>query len=1152
MQRVPFIVKELSVQKMPGFPRGMDSFTDLSSNINIIAGPNASGKSSTARVIQELIWKGGAKGLQAEGSVMTGNAGWEIRLDSGRRKTQREGVDDEFTGIPSPDSSGRYMLALHDLISAREADLARQIMKESIGGYDIDEAQVKLGYSNVIKNRGAGEYTGFTEAEGRYRIAVNKQEELKKQEEKLEELYREREKAEKAAVQVSFYSTVRDYLKAKLDYEKMSVLYGKFPDGMERVSGDEYENILVLEQEIEEAKKETDNAGIIAARNRERLSALNLPADGVDQAVTRELELRVRELEHLERDAEETGKKISALRVAESEALRNIGEDAEIAGWEGLKLDDVGRLDRFLQKFHRLLSEKQFYQAKAEGLTKVAGTNEIAPKDKLKEGVRLLSSWLQEERSVPGTRRIWIPVLAAAGIIASLLTLLAGGWGLLAIIVVLAAGILAWKERPAKENNVRRSDYEKTGLEKPGEWETTQVADLLEMLVSELALAEKAEENEREAAIFKEHLADSESKLAELRREADSLLERLKAVPGIPEEELKSYDGLYWFLVNVANWQKNHTELLSNTAILDEITLTHEDTLAKFNNLAISHAAGTAGDAARARAVLQKLVQDVSLWKECTDEIAKLNDQALEKRKQIERAGKKQEELYRKLGVDNGRKDQVMELTTLLEEYKNIRQQRFMAEAVLSEKHALMTGHSLYGGENKLALNLTADEIDDRIRAFSEKAEKRDGIQKTIIEIETGISSVKKGHDLEDALNEKERAAEVLLGLFERNLSSLTGQLVVDHLKKETREHNRPRVFKRANELFNRITRGRYELRLGDRDDAVFRAYDTVLKLGQDLEELSTGTRIQLVMSVRLAFIEAQESTYSLPILADELLANSDDIRAGAIIEALVEISREGRQVFYFTAQGDEVARWKSYLDSKNDVSSKIIELSGRESDAAVTTGKMPSFGSFELSRNIPSPDGAGRKEYKKMLAVPRFNLLEDNTARLHLWYLVEDSNLLYNCLKTGISYWGQLESFLATGRVEGLDEALKDKLEQKIRLLSRFCELYRRGRSRPVSREIIQQSGAVSGSHIENVALKLNELGNDPEKLIRALRNGEVPRFKKSKIDELEQFFINEGYIDEQESLSEEEILLKLNSYLATLDLDPLEAEGFLQEIIG
>jgi energy-coupling factor transporter ATP-binding protein EcfA2 len=1152
MQRVPFIVKELSVRKMPGFPRGMEPFTGLSPDINLIAGPNASGKSSTARLIQGLIWKGGAGDVQAESSVMTGNTRWEIKLDQGRRMIQREGIDDEFTGIPSPESSGRYMLALHDLISANESDLARYIMKESVGGYDIDEAQAKLGYSNLIKNKGSREYADFKDTEDKYRIAKNKQEELKKKEEKLRELYLDKVRAEKAAGLCSFYNTVKDYLLAKQKCERISSLLGQLPEGMERFVGDEYENLLALDMEIEEARKEIDNAGIIAGRNRERLSALKLPAGGVDQVVIEELDLRVRELERLEREAAETDKKISGLKVAEAKALKSIGENLETSGWEGLKLEDVSGLDRFIHKYHFLRSESQFYRARLAGLEKVAGTNGPVPVEKFKEGIKLLSCWLQEERSITGIRRVWVPVLAAAGIAASLSVLLAGGWGMLAVLAIVAAGILALNEKPARENNMRRSDYEKTGLKQPGQWETGQVADLLEMLASDLALAEKAEENRRETAICREQLAGLEEKLATLRQEAGNLLERLKAIPGLPGEEPESYDGLYWFLVNVTRWQECHAERMSCTAARDEMEIQYKNTLAKFNEPGLKYNSATAGDAAGARSILQELIRDSSTWKDCTDDIARLNDRVLDKRNQIERALKKQEEIYGKLAIDNGLKLLVQERVSFLEDYKNIRQQQIESEAVCSEKNRMMAGHSLYLTEKEKALSLAPDEVDARISALDEEARMHNELQKTITEIETEVKNVKQGHGLEDALREKEKAGEELMALFERNLSSLTGQLLVDHLKKETREQNRPRVFKRANELFNRITRGRYELLLGESDDVAFRAYDTVLKLGQDLRELSTGTRIQLVMAVRLAFIETQESAVRLPILADELLANCDDIRAGAIIEALVEISREGRQVFYFTAQGDEVARWKSYLDGRSDVSSKIIELSGRESRSSDKTPNVPLFGTFDLTRNITRPDGASRGEYRELLAVPRFNILEDAASRLHLWYLVEDNQLLYDCLKNGISHWGQLESFLSAGRIEGFDEALKGKLEKKIRLLSRFCELYSMGRSRPVSREVIRQSGAVSGNHIENVALKLTELGNDPEKLIRALRNGEIPRFLRSKIDELEQFFISGGYIDQQQPLSEEEILLKLNAYLSTLDLDLDEAQNFLHEIAG
>src|SRR5690606_36892234 len=136
-------------------------------------------------------------------------------------------------------------------------------------------------------------------------------------------------------------------------------------------------------------------------------------------------------------------------------------------------------------------------------------------------------------------------------------------------------------------------------------------------------------------------------------------------------------------------------------------------------------------------------------------------------------------------------------------------------------------------------------------------------------------------------------------------------------LKEETREQGKPQVLKRASEIFSRITSGRYSLEV-DPQGTAFRAYDHKIGLGQRLDELSSGTRVQLILAVRLAFLEQQEVNVTMPLLADELLANSDDARAAAIIEALTEISRDGRQIIYFTAQQDEVQKWKAKLHNSD------------------------------------------------------------------------------------------------------------------------------------------------------------------------------------------------------------------------------------------
>jgi hypothetical protein len=52
-------------------------------------------------------------------------------------------------------------------------------------------------------------------------------------------------------------------------------------------------------------------------------------------------------------------------------------------------------------------------------------------------------------------------------------------------------------------------------------------------------------------------------------------------------------------------------------------------------------------------------------------------------------------------------------------------------------------------------------------------------------------------------------------------------------------------------------------------------------------------------------------STIVSPLVLDETLANRDDGRAHAIMEALLEFAADGRQVFYLTAQPGEVERFR-------------------------------------------------------------------------------------------------------------------------------------------------------------------------------------------------------------------------------------------------
>src|SRR5690606_12580041 len=153
-------------------------------------------------------------------------------------------------------------------------------------------------------------------------------------------------------------------------------------------------------------------------------------------------------------------------------------------------------------------------------------------------------------------------------------------------------------------------------------------------------------------------------------------------------------------------------------------------------------------------------------------------------------------------------------------------------------------------------------------------------------------------HGIEEALERIDRAAAALREARERDARGVVSGDLIAYLERATRDQHLPAVFHRARELFTRITHGRYELRLHREGEPEFGAYDNLDRRGRTLDELSSGTRVQLLIAVRVAFVEHQEQGSMLPLVLDEVLGISDDERARAVMEAALELAREGRQIF--------------------------------------------------------------------------------------------------------------------------------------------------------------------------------------------------------------------------------------------------------------
>ena len=1157
MKKFPFIVKDLSIHKMPGFPRGLESLNDLAAHVNIITGANASGKSSTARAIQQLVWRDNTKGFEVEGSASIDEDFWEIKIDSGKILVQRNGNEDHIDGLPAAEGQHRYLLALHNLIDGKEDDLAREIAKQSIGGFDLTAAQERLEYAPRIAIKSSKAYKDFDGIEKKYRDVRDQQRDLKKDERKLTGLIADKKRADYAARLNEFYDKVADYLEAKLEYTQLHEQIENFSDSLEKLSGKEYEEIQDYEDQIEECKNNIADAKDEIQKSQNELKRLTIPENGITDKTISEIAERIDELSKLERNIQELIIQISGFKSHELSALEGFGGSIDPTEWKDLSLDDLSGLDKMLQDAHQVFGEKQYLVSEIAILEEEAKIhlNNNQRTETITQGIKTLSDWLKEPiRSSNGISLGIVILISLAGIATAIATFYIGSFGLFGLIVIGALFLYAYFTKGENSNllTVRKNDFIKLALKAPNSWNTENVSNRIDELIISLSDIKEAERITQRLINTKNSLNKLQHRIDKSNSEREEWVDKLQAAPGFPKVNSNDFSSMYWFLLKVKKWQDYHIHRESLEAKNKESKEQYAIELSKVNALFETSNFAVTKDVIEGKAGFNELKSQENTRKEHVRVIAQKNEEIKTQEKLKLRNEEKLSKIYQTIDFDENDKAGVRELVNQLDNYRQTSKDYYAANQSFSRKEKLLKEHSLFIKHEAEIKNLSIDQAEQKSSQNKDISDGLADIQKQITEIETLIHTKKMGHELEDVLAEKGKALDDLYQLYENNLSSITGNLIINQLRKETQNKNRPEVFKRANEIFNKITNGHYELSLDDKGEPNFRAYDTTLKLGQDLSELSTGTRVQLLLSVRLAYVETVESSIKLPLLADELLANSDDERAQAIIESLIEISREGRQLFYFTAQTDEVDKWMTHLKEQPDLDYKIFQLNDGSNKSHDYSEFVPDPDSFRLNRKTPEPKEKSHKEYGEIIQKQPFNVLIQNTSELPLWYLIEDVDLLYSCLNRGIKNWGQIESYFENaGKVQNLDTAIFKQLNNRVELLKRFQELYRRGRSRPIDRNVLEASGAITPIYIERVSDKLNEFNSDPKQLIQALRAGEISRFRVDYADSLEQYLIAEGYIDDQEVLESTDILIRMQAYISNSEIQIVEAEDFINRIL-
>jgi len=416
-------------------------------------------------------------------------------------------------------------------------------------------------------------------------------------------------------------------------------------------------------------------------------------------------------------------------------------------------------------------------------------------------------------------------------------------------------------------------------------------------------------------------------------------------------------------------------------------------------------------------------------------------------------------------------------------------------------------------------VNVEASRLERMAEGYKELVER-------ITEIRSRVDQASQTTRLEDAVGSADEAAYLLTERRHEAELAAAGNFLLDEVETEHKVESQPQVFRQASRWFSLFTRGRYELRIDDTMESgspAFRALDTSSGNGLALDELSRGTRMHLLLAVRLAFAAAAERGTQLPFILDEVLSSTDPIRYRAIAECLLALVQDGRQVFYLTCQPGDAAGWRDIAEEMGIADARRLDLADIQRLEQAASGPLDD--STVRLEPIPAPEGMTLIEYQRVLNAPPLNPAAGARAN-HVAHFIESPEQLYRLVRAGIEMYGQLQSMGSHGKVDAYvpDDVLA-QMEARACLIDAFSEAWRIGRGRPVSREILLEAG-VSKSFIDRVTELAKDLSWEAKRLVEALNARTDERatgFRKKSLTSLEDNLAACGYLDTRETLDEE-----------------------------
>ncbi len=1144
--------EQLRVRRFNGIEHGLE--VELCEGVNVIHGSNAAGKTTLAHAIRGLLWPEHVDGQLpiVEGRFLLDGSTWRVGLEGTGCVYTRDQRPASRPTLPPASHGPRYHLYLHDLLGREEgeATFAQHILREAQGGIDVEGAADALGFE-VPNRRRAQITTAVEELRAKREETKGNQEALRRREQTLDELRKKKAEAERAAQRASALEQAMAVATARQARDEAEAALDQFPDEIDAVQGTEEEQLESLREAVSEAETKLQEAEAQMEAARETIGQSRIPEDGLPEGRVEELRGVRSTIREQERTVREHRSEVAEAETNEQNAWERLPAGVDKRAAADIDRPELETIEAHVKAVEEIQGRREAFET-AKELFREEGPDTAI--DTMRDGLKHLHRWLQVPDATSPSGPTWPHWIILVGGL-----LVAGGGALLGLLgpggatgvgVALAAlGVLiaaaeGWRRTRADGDGddpraLHEREYERLGLDEPAHWSRPAVEAHADALLDRLRKTHVVAEKQDAWARLQSEYQGLESREKKLEEERRRLAEALGVDPDTGSLSLPV------LFERLSRWQAAYDEVEAKTAALSTAKDEAEACRERLNDALEEYDLGPIDDASEAEAAVSTLETARNEFREATRDLDRARDQKERAATDREETQDEIQALYNRLNLEEGEEAALRDRVGQYEDYQEAVERVRDAEATLKAERRQLRRRDAYEDTMETA---TTEELQRRLDAAEEVAETIDEYTERITSIEHEIERAREGGTLEERQAKYRERRDELADERARDYEKAVGKVLSDFLRTETRDQGLPPVFHRARELFGEITDYRYKLTL-DQETASFRAVDRDYEQSFALDELSSGTKVQLVLSVRIAFLETQEQACRAPLVLDETLANSDADRARAIIDAVKTICEEGRQVFYLTAQADEVQKWNARLEGTDGPSHTILsleELNAR--DLVERGGEQAVVPARRGPETLPDPDATTHEELRATLDVPRWSPRQP-VGRLHLWYLTESPGPLLDLIDSGTRTWGQLETRhqIAGVAATSFDAQGFRRIQARARAVAAWKEAWQVGRGRPVDRPALEQTDAVTDTYIEGVAEIASELEGDAEALLRIVRERDDERvsgFRSNKADDLEAYLLDQGYLTEKEPLSAEEMWQRVLA-----DLTDERAKGLLSE---